>query len=89
MTTATFQSQVRQYSHLPEVFLMELARVAEQIPDEQRETIIFELDASAERELTILSEGYKIIADAEKKLRGEVEVVERTEDMAKADSLLQ
>ena len=88
MNSSTFQEQVRQYSHLPDVFLKELAKVADRISEEKRAEIIAELDSSAERELQILSDGYKVIADAEKKVRHEVETQDRADDVSKADAVL-
>ena len=88
MTAVAFRDQVLAYSHLPSVFLQELAKVADRIPEAKRAEIIEELDSSAERELNILAEGYKIIAEAEKKVRKEVETVEHATDMAQADAVL-
>ena len=87
MTAAAFAEKVRTYSHLPGVFLQELAKAADRIAEADRIFIITELDRSAEAELNILAEGYRIIAEAEKKIRKEVEGHERTQEMSAADLL--
>lgn len=87
MTTATFQTKVLTYTHLPESFLKELARVADALPEETQQAIVKELDDSAARELQILKDGYKVIADAEKSVRKEAETEERTVEMKHADNL--
>lgn len=88
MTIASFQKKVLAYTHLPAVFLAELARVADRIPEAQQAEIIGELDASAAREVQILADGYKLIADAEKRVRRAVESADRTQELSSADSLL-
>lgn len=88
MSTAAFQKKVLSYSHLPTVFLLELSKVADRIPEEKRTEILSELDSSAERELSILAEGYRLISEAEKKLRKEAEGVEHAEELNTADTLL-
>ena len=88
MTNAVFQEKVLQYSHLPHAFLTELARVADRIPEKQRDEILAELEASAKRELEILAKGYKVISDAEKKVRGEAETYERSQEIQDVDKML-
>ena len=88
MTSAAFQEKVLQYSHLPRVFLTELARVADRIPEKQQEEILAELDSSAANELEILAQGYKVIADAEKKVRKQAETEERTVELRDAENIL-
>ena len=88
MTAALFRKTVLEYSHLPGVFLAELARVADRIPEAQQEEILGILETSAKHEVEILSKGYKVIADAEKKVRKQVEQAEQSETLKHADQLL-
>jgi hypothetical protein len=88
MTVSSFQKQVRLYSHLPRVFLLELAKAATRIPDEQRQEIVAELDASAKREVSILAKGYKLLSTVEKKVRKAAEAVEHTKEEKKANFLI-
>ncbi len=88
MSTAEFQKKVLSYSHLPTVFLLQLSKVADRLPEEKRDEIVAELDKSAEKELTILTEGYQLIADAEKGLRGKVESFEHEQELGDAERIL-
>lgn len=88
MTVAAFQKKVLAYAHLPTVFLSELSRVADGIPEEKRTDIVQTLDESAAREIEILAEGYQSISSAEKKVRKEAESADRATEMDKANSLL-
>ena len=84
----SFQKKVLAYTHLPTVFLAELARVADRIPEAQQTEILAVLDESAANEVRILADGYKVIADAEKKVRKAAEASERTDELSSADNLI-
>jgi hypothetical protein len=88
MTVSSFQKQVRVYTHLPAVFLSELAKAATRIPEQQREQIVAELTTGAKRQVSILQKGYKLMASAEKKLRKQVESSEHAGEVSKANTLL-
>ncbi len=88
MSASLFQEKVLGYSHLPDAFLKALANVADRISEDKRTEILAELDHSATRELDILEKGYKIIAEAEKNLRKDVESAEHEQELSNADALL-
>ncbi len=87
MTAAAFQKKVRAYSHLPADFIEAIALAADKIPEDKMMEIIAELDASLERGTTILTEGYKAVADGEKKLRREAEQYGREQEAKDSDAL--
>ncbi len=87
MNTELFQKKVRAYSHLPEKFLQDLAGVADRIPSEQQEEILADLSESEERELQILTEGYRVISEVEKSLRKDAEEHEHTQEIEQAETI--